>query len=247
MVGRHLVDLLRASGHDQADVLGDEPDRPVPPRRRAQQPDVAGVEADPDRAGGIAADDGVGGHVGGDHGSRADDRSVADRDAGHDDAVVAEPHVVPDDRVASSRHLRHQVDRAPGPGPAEHRERVRGHAHGGVFGARHEKPRAGRQGAEPTDDQAFGAVVVQHVPFGELLGVFGVVVVGELTDTDPLVGDQRFEEDDARVLPQRMWRGRVGDLHGHPVILLTRSPVTKGRRFTMALGFHERRHRCPWM
>ena len=47
-----------------------------------------------------SADDGVGRHVLGDKCTRSDYRTVADRNAGEDDGLVAYPHVVSDDDIA---------------------------------------------------------------------------------------------------------------------------------------------------
>ena len=45
---------------------------------------------------GIAADDGIGGYIFGDHGTRSDDGVVADSDAGIDDSTAADPNIVAD-------------------------------------------------------------------------------------------------------------------------------------------------------
>ncbi len=111
------------------------------------------VEAHAHDAGGVAGDDRVGRHVAHDGGARPDDGAVADRHARQDQAVIADPDVVPDHGVAAAG----KGEIAPEglePVSTEDRERKGGRAVQTVVGVVHHELGARGDGADLADHQA---------------------------------------------------------------------------------------------
>ena len=95
-LGEILIAQQRQRLHE---LLG----RKVRPPPAKEQLDELLVEAVFDKFGGVSAVDGVGRYVL--HNDRVgrDDRTVADLDAGHDDALVPDPHVVSEHDITLTR------------------------------------------------------------------------------------------------------------------------------------------------
>jgi L-threonylcarbamoyladenylate synthase len=184
VLGGDARDVGRGSGHDGADVFGDQVGGPVPPGCAQQPLDVGVVEALPDRFGRVAADDRVGRDVGGDYGAGRDDGAVANPYAGHDHRPVPEPDVVADDCVAAAGHGGDDVQRLLGSPAAEHGERVRRDAHRRVLGAGHQEGGSGGDRAVLADGEALRPVGVEDVAVLEVRGAIRVVVVGVLAHAD---------------------------------------------------------------
>src|SRR5450756_2347679 len=81
-----------------------------------------------------------------------------------------------------------------GPRASHDREREGGDATHSMVGTVHDERGPGGEGAELTDDQPVGTVVVQNVSGFELVRELGVVVVAELPNLDQRAGDQGLEK-----------------------------------------------------
>ena len=96
-----LFEVSHRPGGDGSDVLRDDLDRPIPPGKVHQGPDLILGEAISNVCCGVPADDGVVRNFFGNHRSCRDNRTVTDVHSGHDGGVSADPDVVADHGVAT--------------------------------------------------------------------------------------------------------------------------------------------------
>ena len=137
----------------------------IPPLIARQQVFQLRVKALLDESRRVPAVNGVRRNVLHHHGIGGDDRAVAYFRAGHDDALAPDPHVVPDDRVALARKLRHVRRGIFRPRAAENVEWIRRGAADAVIRRAHDELRAGRDLTELADHEMIAElrVVEQHI------------------------------------------------------------------------------------
>lgn len=195
-------------------MLADLLHRPIPPGEGVEARSGVVVEAVADHLGGVAADDGVGGHVTGDHGAGGDDGAVADFDPRHDQGLIAYPDIVADDGIALVREGARFGGGAL-PTVAEDEEGVGGGARALVVGTVHDELDPAGDGAELADDElvADEGEVVEDVAL-EACRVLRVVVVGVVTHLD--IGPLDGVLDKAHLGEARhgVRVGGVGSVHG---------------------------------
>jgi hypothetical protein len=164
--------------------------RPIPPGEGVEAGDGVVVKAVADHSGGVAADNGVGGYIGGDHGAGGDDGAVAYLDARHDQRLIANPDVVADDGIPLVRQ-RARCGGCALPAVAEDKEGVGGEAGALVVGTVHDELDPAGDGAELADDQlvADEGEVIEDVAL-KACRVFRVVVIAVVAHLDigPLDG-----------------------------------------------------------
>lgn len=164
--------------------------RPVPPGDGIEALYGVVVKAVADHLGGIAADDGVGGHVSGDHGAGGDNGAVADFYPRHDECLEAYPDIVADDGIPLVGETARGGCCAL-PAVAEDKEGVGGETGDLVVGAVHDEFDPAGDGAEFADDElvADEGEVVEDVAL-EARRILRVVVIGVVAHLDigPLDG-----------------------------------------------------------
>jgi hypothetical protein len=186
----HSLQLANVPAAYQCQIPADPLHRPVPPGEGAETGYGVVVEAVADHLGGVAADNGVVGHISGDHGAGGDDGAVADPDPRHDQRLIAYPDVVADKGISLVRQ-RARCGGGALPAVAEDEEGVGGEAGALVVGTVHDELDPAGDGAELADDElvADEGEVIEDVAL-KACGILRVVVVAVVAHLDigPLDG-----------------------------------------------------------
>lgn len=194
-----LLESIDICTANSGEVFGDGGNIPIPPADAEEGVDGAVVKALADGCGWVAADDRIGFHIAGDNRLAGDDRPVTDLDSWHDGGIVANPNIVADDGISFvGPAFWHCLL----PSVAKHRERIGSEPISAVVAAVHDEGSFCCDRAKLTDDQpiALEVEMVENVAL-KAFGVFGVVIVGVVTDDDHGVGHHIFQVNQARLSP----------------------------------------------